>query len=102
MNNEINTINKLKGSYDYKIFEHGKMVEFYKKNNLSSDFLKFCEFKQLEQKEMWTSKYFPLFIPPFITHKEYKWTRLRYLLLIAISVLFFKIGFHYGIKDSTL
>lgn len=102
MDNEINTINKLKESYEFKVFEHGKMVEFYKKNPLASDFVKFCEFEQLQRKEMWTSKYFPFFIPPFITYKEYIWTRFRYLLLIATGVIFFKIGFHYGIKDSTM
>jgi len=102
MENELNAINKMRESYEYKIYEHGKMVEFYHKNPLASDLVKFCDFKQLEKKEMWTSKYFPIFIPPFLTHKDYHWNKFRLILLIVIGVVFFKLGFHYGVKDSIL
>jgi hypothetical protein len=102
MENELNAINKTRESYEYKIYEHSKMVEFYHKNPLASDMVKFCDFKQLEKKDMWTSKYFPIFIPPFLTHKDYIWNKFRLLLLIVIGVIFFKLGFHYGVKDSIL
>ena len=102
MDQEVNAIRKLKDSYEYKIYEHNKMFEFYQKNNLSSDFVKFCKFEQLERKDMWASKYFPIFIPLFVTHRDFSWNKFKIILLLFTGIISFKIGFHNGIKDSAL
>jgi hypothetical protein len=78
------------------------MIEFYQKNPSAQHLLKHCEFKHLVEKERWTSKYFPFYIPPYEFYSEYSWNYWKYFLAIVIGIMFFKIGFHYGLRDSIL
>lgn len=88
----------LKNSYEYKVFEFSKRLQFYSTKTKSSDFLKFCDFSFYKNKNMWTksSFYYRHYQIPsdFLFKKK--------LLLFILAIIGFKLGYTNGFKDSTL
>ena len=100
LSEEINKIENIKNSYEYKVYEHFKKNEFLSSKKYSSDFLKYCKFDIFYNKKKWTNSIF--FVRPYHTPKDFQWTILNKIFLILSIIIFFKVGYSFGFKDSML
>lgn len=100
LNEETKKIEELKNTYEYKVYQHYKKNEFLSNKKFSSDFLKYCKFDIFYDKKRWTNSIF--YIRHYFSPKEFEWTRGKKFIFILLSILFFKIGYKFGFKDSML
>lgn len=98
---EVKNIQELKDTYEYKVFEHFRKIDYLKTKEKSSDFLHHCDFNFLKDKKMWTKGkfFYPRF---FITPEDYNFTKFKKFLIFLCSLFLFKLGLINGKKDSTL
>ena len=105
-NQELNSkdmqLKKLQNSYEYKVFEHSKKVEYWDKNRRGADLIKFLDTSLYESnnKKMWTKS--SLFIRSYNLDKDYVKPWFWKFSLFLACIVAFKFGFHNGFKDSNL
>jgi len=100
LKSKTSQLEQIKNSYEYKIFEHSKMVEFYNQKRDASEFVKYLDSSLFENKKMWTKSMW--FVRPFFIHEDYERSFTFKLLLGLGIIVAFKFGFFNGFKDSTL
>jgi hypothetical protein len=99
---EDKNISKLQNSYEYKVFEHYKKVDFLSSKRYSADFLKYCKFDIYYDRTKWLSSNFIPFIRHYYTPRDFIRGKYFYLFLFLSILLFFKMGYYSGYKDSIL
>lgn len=100
LDEEAKKIQSLKNSYEYKVYEHFKKNEFLSSKKHASDFLKYCKFDIFYDKSRWTNSLF--YNRNYYTPKDFQWTKSKKILFAMLMILFFKIGYNFGMKDSLL
>ncbi len=107
INNQIvedeSQVEKIKETYEYKVFQHFEKINFFKSKEKSSDFLQYCDFKIFYEKERWTNGWHNLFYTRIRhTPKDFVFTKFSKILLFFLALFAFKLGFTNGYKDSKL
>ncbi len=100
LSEEAKKIKALKNTYEYKVYEHFKKNEFLSSKKYASDFLKYCKFDIFYDRKKWTNSI--LFYRYYFTPKDFQWTKSKKFILIMLMILFFKIGYNFGFRDSLL
>jgi hypothetical protein len=97
---DLKVLERLRNSYEYKVFEHYNKIEFESNKKLGSDFLKYCEFKQFDMKEKWTKGIF--FTRYFPKYHDYHMNKVKKIMLFLVALILFKVGWNSGFKHSML
>lgn len=100
LSEESKKIQALKNTYEYKVYEHFKKNEFLSTKKHASDFLKYCKFEIFYDKTRWTNSWF--YLRNFYTPNDFQWTKTKKFLFFILVILFFKIGYNFGLRDSLL
>jgi len=100
LSEEAKKIRALKGTYEFKVYEHFKKNEFLSSKRYASDFLKYCKFDIFADKKRWTNSFF--FIRVYHSPKDFQWTKGKKFFFILMCIFFFKIGYNFGLRDSQI
>lgn len=100
INSENKEENELKKSPEFKIYEHFWRIAYFNRFHDRNSLMNHHSFDTLTNKAHWTNSVF--FNPPFYDSSYFKFSTLKKICALLLSLLAMKLGFEHGKKDSEL